>query len=198
MAIFEKKKKPNIQLNCNTTYQKSVVFFSFLLISFSLSLFPFINGWKASVSSFNSTCIPGHIRTTFKRNRIYIYIIFSSTYFKSFFTRKTLVEKKIEKSEERIIDAVTANPLSLAIYYLRRNGIRTLLIFLSFSFLFFPSFSPWTGSYIRSPRFFDRILSKWTASVGGIFQIFRPTLTRSQKSHTRTTRWSRTNQSKLR
>lgn len=54
---------------------------------------------------------------------VHIYIIFSSTYFKSFFTRKTLVEKKkeekVEKSEERIIDA--ANPFQLAIHYLRRN-----------------------------------------------------------------------------
>lgn len=68
---------------------------------------------------------------------VHIYIIFSSTYFKSFFTRKTLVEKKkeekVEKSEERIIDA--ANPFQLAIHYLRRNTYALNFPRLSFSSL---------------------------------------------------------------
>ena len=85
---------------------------------------------------------------------VHIYIIFSSTYFKSFFTRKTLVEKKkeekVEKSEERIIDA--ANPFQLAIHYLRRNTYALNFPRLSFPLPSFLSFSLSLSLFVFSNR----------------------------------------------
>lgn len=172
MAIFEKKNPIFSQIVIPPT--KSLSYFSRFCSSLSLSISFY--QWKLQCRVSIRHVYPAIFEQRSKEIvYMYIYIIFS-TYFKSFFTRKTFIERKnrkIRRKNNRCSNA--ANPLQLAIHYLRRNTYA-----LNFPLLSFPLLSFF---FTRALRFFDRILSKWTGT--GNFSNFPTTSCATSKvAHT--------------